>query len=316
IQPLIGLKAESLRDRRLCDADPARIASLTIRDGEKKLVLERRSEEAWAITEPFRSRADARSVGSLLKGVCALRGDELTGGDVTNVAERLAQEATVRLTMTESAPVRSEPLTNAVPPGGTAAPRQWSYAVGTNIVSGARLILRQEDQGVFRVPLADLVRMLDGGVAREAGNFADPLRYMDRRVFELEVDNIRRLTLAKGGREETVVRDASGNWSVDSPPGARVSETVVTALLGMAGDLTAARIESAASTNVAKYGFSEISPRLTFGLTGTGGIQKTLLLGGIDGRQGVYAMVQGQDVVFVLPGTVADALKRSLVLSP
>jgi hypothetical protein len=316
VLPLLDLRAESLLDRRLCDADPARIASLTLLDGERKLVMERRAEEGWVITEPLRSLADSRAVGSLLKSVCALRGDEMVEGAFTNLAERIAQEAVVKLTMAEGPPGRSEPVTNAAPAVEAEAGRKWSYWVGTNAFAALRLVLRQEDQKVFRVSAVELLRAWDGGVSWESVSPADPIRYMNRRVFDLEVGHVRRLTLAKDGRAETVVRDGDGNWSVDSPPGARISEAAVTALLSRAGDLAAVRIESVAATNAGQYGFNETSPRLTFGLTGSGGIQKTILLGGPDRRQGVYAMVQGRDVIFVLPRVVAEELTRSLLAAP
>ena len=93
-------------------------------------------------------------------------------------------------------------------------------------------------------------------------------------------------------------------------------EGAAPALLALGTALQAARIESISATNSVRYGIDETSPRVTFGLTGTGGIQKTVLLGGDDGHNGVYALVQGQDVVFVLRRTVADALTRSLVAAP
>lgn len=316
VLPLLDLKAEALRDRRLCDAEPARITSLTLLDGDRKLVMERRVEEGWVITEPLRSLADSRAVGSLLKSVCALRGDEPAEGTRSNLAERIAQEAVVKLTMAEGPLGRAEAGTNATPAVEAEAGRKWSYWVGTNTVATSRLVLRQEDQKVFRVSAADLLRAWEAGAPRDSVSLADPLRYMDRRVFDLDVDHVRRVTLAKDGRAETVVRDGDGNWSVDSPPGTKISEAAVTALLSRAGDLAAVRIESVAATNAGQYGFDETSPRLTFGLTGSGGIQKTIFLGGPDRRQGVYAMVQGRDVVFVLPRAVAEELTRSLLAAP
>lgn len=316
LQPLLELRAETLRDRRLCDANPAQVATLTILDAEKKLVAERLAAGGWAITEPIRGTADAKVVGSLLKELCALRGDELPGAEITNAAMRVTQEAMVRVTIAEAQAPRPDSLTNALPSVDTTVKRKWTYWIGTNTTRGARLILRQEDQMVFKVQTADLTRLFQWEATPETGSTADPLRYMDRRVFDLEADNVRRLTLTKAGREETVVKNAGGNWSVDSPPGTHVADGAVAALLGLAGDLKAVRIESVASTNLTSYGFDEASPRLTFGLTGTGGIQKTILLGGTDQRQGVYAMVQGRDVVFVLPRNVAEALTHSLVTSP
>ena len=59
------------------------------------------------------------------------------------------------------------------------------------------------------------------------------------------------------------------------------------------------------ATREGELAFSEV--------TGEGGIQKTVLLGsGVPG--GVFAMVKGQDVVFVLQSTVAQLLSRPPVI--
>lgn len=317
IQPLIGLKAETFLDRRLCDANPALLSHVTLSDGDKKLTLDHLPAEGWVITEPIRSRADTRAVGAFLKAVCAMKGEELTGEPATNLAAQIQREAVLKVALSEMPPARPEAVTNVAPAPADAGPRRrWTYLVGAPAEGDTRLVLRQEDQAVFRTPVADLDRAFRRGDAGQAGGCADPLIYMDRRMLDLVPENVRRVTMTSGGREETVVRDPVGNWSVDSPPGGQLAEGVVQNLLGLAGDLHAVRVESISTTNAVHYGFDGMSPRLTFGLTGTGGIQKTLLLGGSDGRLGVYAMVQGQDVVFVLPKNVAEVLTRSLVISP
>ena len=51
---------------------------------------------------------------------------------------------------------------------------------------------------------------------------------------------------------------------------------------------------------------------LTLGLTGAEGIQKTLVLGDLAGRSEVYAMVRGQDAVFVLELDALELLLNDL----
>jgi hypothetical protein len=315
VLPLIGLKAETLRDRRLCDANPALLTSVTLFDRDQKLVLEHPSAEGWVITEPIRSRAESRAVGTFLKTVCGWKGEEVTGEAATNAASQTAREALIRLSLSEAPVGRSDAVTNGNG-GGEALHKRWTYLVGTNVESNTCMVVRQEDQAVFRMAVADLTRTFKWRDSDNRVNLADPLGYMDRRVLDGVAEHVRRLTLTQGGREETLVKDATGNWTVDSPPGGQMAEGAVPALLGLVSDLQAVRVESVAATNTVRYGFDEMSPRLTFGLTGMGGIQKTILLGGADAHEGVYAMVQGQDVVFVLPKQVAEVLTRSLVMSP
>ena len=52
---------------------------------------------------------------------------------------------------------------------------------------------------------------------------------------------------------------------------------------------------------------------LTLGLTGERGIQKSIAMGFRAETDGIFAMVQGQDVVFVLDRKLVEMLTRDLV---
>jgi hypothetical protein len=136
---------------------------------------------------------------------------------------------------------------------------------------------------------------------------------MDCRIFEIAADQVRRITLARNGREETVSAGIDGGWLADSPPDGQIVKGAIPALLSIAGSLRAERIESMNATNTLAYGIDDTSPRVTFGLMGTNGIQKTLIMGGACGTNAVFSMVQGQDMVFVLKKEMAQALSRPLV---
>jgi hypothetical protein len=59
---------------------------------------------------------------------------------------------------------------------------------------------------------------------------------------------------------------------------------------------------------LAPYGLAPPKVALTFGLTGEAGIQTSLLLGREAGPESVFAMIQGQDIVFTLESGTARAL--------
>jgi hypothetical protein len=136
---------------------------------------------------------------------------------------------------------------------------------------------------------------------------------MDCRMLDFSSDQVRRVTLARNGREETVSVGSDGSWLPDSPPDGQLRKGAIPELLILASSLRAERIESMNATNVLAYGIDESSTRVTFGLTGASGILKTVLIGGPCGTNGVYSMIQGQDVVFVLNKERAQALSRPLV---
>ena len=72
------------------------------------------------------------------------------------------------------------------------------------------------------------------------------------------------------------------------------------------------RFERLDAVRRAAAGFDNPVLRLSIGLAGASGIEKTLLVGG-ETAGGVYAAVQGQDSVAVIPAAAAEALHRSLV---
>lgn len=315
VLPLIGLKAETVRDRRVCTANPARLTSVTVSDRDKKLVLEHPAGEDWLLVEPIRSRAEPRAVGALLKTVCGWKGDELSGEAASNAWPRVTRDAPLKLALAEAPVTRPDAGTNGLP-GHDAARQRWTLLLEPDSVSNACLVFRQEDQTLFRMASSDVARVFHGLSGPATANAADPLGYMDRGMLDVAPDHVRRITRTESGREETLVRDAGGAWTVDSPPGGQLNEPILHDLMALVTDLKAQRIESVATTNTTSYGFDEASPRLTFGLTGTSGILKTIVLGKADARGDIYAMVQGQDMVFVLPRQVAETLTRSLVTTP
>ncbi|MEI8121924.1 MAG: DUF4340 domain-containing protein [bacterium] len=308
--PFLNLKPESLRDRRICDADPSLITTISLREGDNKLMMKKGPEGGWLIVEPVRFSANTRAVGALLRTLCTLQGEEVIMPGETNQIPAEIETLSAHLTIATASAVKlaSNETAGLTVPGGV-----WSYSLGTtgSVVSGS-LAFREETRSLFRVNEDDLMRLWAVQSGRARHGLTDPLQYMECRMLDLNPQHIRKITLSRQGREETVTVSADGDWVVESPPDGQLKEGAVPALMEWASNLQAQYVESIAVTNAATYGLDESSERLTFGLSG-GGIQKTLLIGHDNGQNGVYAMVQGQDVIFVLQKLAADSLMRSLV---
>ncbi len=308
--PALTVTAELLRDRRLCDAVPSQVASVVLRDGEKKLVMQRQAGEGWMITDPLRARADVVLVGGFLRRMCELRAEPVGGVEASNLVSQVSTSATWRVVLA------TKPVTNA-PVGGSQAGvgtgATWSYVVATNAQAGTRVVYCEELREIYRIAANDFPGVLPGG---KQVPVADALVYMDRRVLDVDPANVRRITVARDGMEESVVRDAQGHWTADSPPDAKVMDDSVAGVLRVLSVMRADRVESASVTNPAAYGLGERAARLTLGLSGTGGIQKTLTVGSETADGKVYAALQGQDVVFVLPKATVAGLIRRLVVEP
>ncbi|MEI8140135.1 MAG: DUF4340 domain-containing protein [bacterium] len=307
---LQNIKLELLRDRRLCNADPAEIVSILLREGDSKLVLEKNEKNGWLILEPFRFKADAQAVGGLLRAICNLKVLKSLSGGTTNTLMGVLPAFPCRLAIATVQPlgVTTNQSLAQVPEGTS-----WSYRFSVPATGGSNnQVYCEENKTLMEVHPQELNTVWP--LSRPALSLADPRPYMDCRMFEIASDQVRRITLSRNGREETVTLGNDGIWIANSPPEGRIVKGTIPALLSLAASLRAERIESMnAVTNVLSYGIEESSPRITFGLTGTSGIQKTVIIGGACDTNGVYSMIQGQDVVFVLKKEIAQTLSLPLV---
>jgi len=305
------VKAESLRDRRLCNADPAAIVSIMLREGDSKLVLEKNTETGWVILEPFRFKADAQAVGGLIRAICSLKSTETSGAGATNTPGGAFSALPCRLAVSTVLPsmmATNQPQLSAL--DGTS----WSYRFSVPVLSESNsLVYCEEGKSITEIQPQELRRVWPK--SPQGLSLGDPRPYMDCRMLEMASDQVRRITLTRNGREETVTVGNDGVWLADSPPDGQIVKGAIPALLNLASSLRGERIESMNATNLLVYGIDESSTRVTFGLTGTSGIQKTVLIGGACGTNGVYTMIQGQDVVFVIKKEMAQALSRPLVES-
>ncbi|MEI7879651.1 MAG: DUF4340 domain-containing protein [bacterium] len=308
---LQSVKAESLRDRRLCNADPAAIVSIMLREGDSKLVLEKNTETGWVILEPFRFKADAQAVGGLIRAICSLKSTETSGAGATNTPGGAFSALPCRLAVSTVLPsmmATNQPQLSAL--DGTS----WSYRFSVPVLSESNsLVYCEEGKSITEIQPQELRRVWPK--SPQGLSLGDPRPYMDCRMLEMASDQVRRITLTRNGREETVTVGNDGVWLADSPPDGQIVKGAIPALLNLASSLRGERIESMNATNLLVYGIDESSTRVTFGLTGTSGIQKTVLIGGACGTNGVYTMIQGQDVVFVIKKEMAQALSRPLVES-
>jgi hypothetical protein len=146
----------------------------------------------------------------------------------------------------------------------------------------------------------------------------DPLFYRDRTVLSLEQDSIRALTVVRPGSKQAVERSEEGEFRAVGVTDVQVDVDAVGDVMGLAHTVRVVRFVEEDPADLARFGLAEPSHLLTFGLTGEAGIEKTLLLGSDAGDRETYAMIRGEDVVFVLDAALRDVLERDLYapLSP
>jgi hypothetical protein len=308
ILKLLSGEANDLRDRRLFALWKSEVRQIRFQRKEERLVLAMGEKGGWRVVEPVQWEADPAIVDGVLSAV--LRWQTLSFSEATGTNDwagrGLAAPAFGVVVSAEPyrASLRDGPGPTSDPPvtplGAVLCVGQWNETSKT-------VFARFEDgQTVYELPLQDVVAL--------GASPADPLAYRIRQVLTLDPETVVRITAAREGIKQVVERDADGKWRGVVPAGRVVDTEVLCDVLFLAANLRAARIESYNPANAAAFGMAEPYVTLTFGLSGEEGIQKSLVLGqkAVGGR---YAMVRGQDVVFVIESEAAERLVRRLVRS-
>jgi hypothetical protein len=291
---VFSVAADALKDRNLYSVEPEQIKTVCFQSEDKRVVFNRSQESGWTISEPGQWKADDRIVDGLVRRITHLRIESFVDAARTNLAEMgLAPPAyTVRMLCDKTDATCSG--TNCLLVGVQPAGKSSIYVKFEN------------EKPVYELSAESMKGM--------ETNPADPLLCRDRTMLAIEPAGINRLTLVKNGVAQTVLKDPSGNWTPAVPGTNRVDESaMVTTLLSLA-NLRALRIECNSPKNMAAYGLDHSTAALTVGLSGNDSVQKTILIGFLAGTDGMFSMVQGQDVVFVLDRSTAANLMTDLIV--
>ena len=300
---VFGFKVSELRDRNVFTLAAGDIDGVGILAGEQKLWI-RKQEGEWAITDPVQWRADADRVRSVLEGLASLQIARFVDGETTNLVS-LGLEPPTCVVQVLSGVVSTNGAVEAVR-GGAAGQTNEALCLGAPLAEGSLVYARLGgERTAFLVPASAVARFLGGARA------TDPLPYRDRVMLDIKPEAVRSVTLVRGERQQVAERDATG-WKAVAPAGGKLEPAVIAELLGAVKTLRALSVVSQDPRGAA-FGLDAPAARLTFGLRGEEGIQKTLLLGKPTPDGHVYAAVQGLDLVFVLDRAVAAALVRDFV---
>lgn len=313
---VFSVDVNDLRNRDLFPIDPADVRYAGFRQGDRKLALNRRSREGWVITEPVHWKADDQVVQELIRRITGLRVESFFEGTWTNPADiGLAPPYLVVQVSAESS-VPSQKEGNLEGPGTEAGEGKTATGIRSGLLIGP---LSGEKTTVFaKFEDDDSVFEISSESVRSLGEHpTDPLVYRNRTMLALNSKNIRRLTLTGEGKEQTVARDESGVWTVIVPAAdktdLKVNGKVINDILFFVSNLRALSVESHNPKNLADYGLDRPGTMLTLGLTGDKGIQKSIMVGTAAKSDGIYVMIQGQDVVFVLKKDLIELLTGNLV---
>ena len=301
-----SIDVNAIRDRRVFRIAPDRVRAVCFRKGDGKLLMVRSPNSGWQIVEPVAWKADDRLVSETVMALTSLHAESFLEGDTSEEGDAASASPLLGIRLLAEAPEQA-------PVGATAdeagdeeqrADRDW-LLVDSIDESGTASVRFEHGPSVLRVPGKTLAAL--------AERATDALVYRDRTVLAVPRESVRRISLYRNDAEQTVVRDDEGAWRAQRA-GDLVSDIeVIEDILLLAANLRAVRIESHNPRNLEMYGIDRPGMMLTLGLTGEEGIQKSIMMGFKAKTDGIYAMVQGQDVVFVLANPVVDRLTRDLI---
>jgi len=318
-----SVKASDLRESSVFQMLPTDVMFISFHDGEGKLEFHKSGTD-WMISEPRRMKADPSIMNELVTKLCSMRVEEFVETDTPPPG------------ISSNSSLKSIELSTTLPPAGEGPST-------ANPVSGLRKVLLvgpetsdhryvqtriEHESSILHLGPEPLRSILKGiytslpaprtastnEIARLAdGIWINPLLYCNRIMLEFDRESIQGISLLKGGREQNVRKDEAGVWQPTPPLTGKVRDDVVRDILAVACHLEATEIRCQGSEDPASYGLDEPAAKIGFALADGKGIRKTLFIGFRAGSDGVYAMIQGQDVVFVLPMKLVGKLLRDLV---
>lgn len=269
-----------LRSRSVLGLQLEHITAVQLTRNEQQIELIRTNSQ-WQVVRPVRWDADPAQIAELLKA--------LTGAAVEAFEDEPSAEKT--------ALIKSAPWSAALTADGKTNTLHISES-GTN---GLRLVQYNSEPSFYATT---------NGIVRDA--FVDPLFYRSRTVLEVNPVQIQKITTQTGGTEQSVQKTESGSFATGKPD-CQVNAKALTDLMWALNDLRAGRYVDFNPASLKPYGLDVPQTLLTITLSDTNAIGRIVLVGGKadDGR---FAMIQGQNIVFVVPEETAQTLTRELTV--
>jgi len=269
-----------LRSRQILDLQPERIAGVQITCGERQVELVRTNSQ-WQVVRPVRWDADLKQIGELLKA--------LAGANVEQFIDEPSAAQTVQM--------KAAPWEAVL----TADGKTNTLHISMPGSDGLRLVQYNNEPSFYATA---------EGIVRDT--FADPLFYRSRTVLEVSPALIQKITVLSGGAEQYVQKTETGTFAAGQPD-RQISAKALTDLMWTLNELHAGRYVDFNPISLKPYGLDQPQTSLTVSLSDTNIVGRMVLLGSKteDGR---FAMIQGQNIVFVVSEETAQTLTRELTV--
>lgn len=323
IRDIFSISVDDLRSKNIFPASKEKINFVCFKKQDKKLVLVRDPNAGWSISDPVQWRADGGLIDNTIQQIVSLNVLSFQGVSRTNLAEYGLMPENFSILLS----IKSPPVT-ATGAGVSDGANETVAALEVGLKAGGRWLLVgnidsdkktayvkfSDSDEVFVVPSEPMQSMSAGLI--------DPLVYKDRTMLAVSPDKIKRISLSKSGAEQIVSRQDDGSWTIAGASRTnevnvsiekKINDVAIGDVMFQVSNMRAARIEQHNPQSLVEYGLDKPIEMLTVGLSGDEGIQKSIMLGFVAGTDGRYAMVQGQDVVFVLDKNTVNQLTQDIV---
>ncbi len=294
-----GVDLNLLRDRRIFYAVEDDVGYIGLKVGETRLTLERDLSplSGWRVVEPVQWVAESQMVHELFERISSLSVHSYIEPSVVSVDSTAIAVPQCSVVLRASAPVESESALG----DGTLMGGGELFVGGLCDKKECYFAKMGDGNEVFMVQVGAVDWLNRQGTV-------SPLYYRDRSMLTVKPQNVRRIDVSASSGVYGVERSSTQDWSCVGSEQMVPNLDAIRALMGVMVDLRAVRIEAHNPKSLESYGLAAPFATVTLGLRGEDNIQKTLLLGKQADDELFYAMLRGQDLVFLVSNELVSTL--------
>jgi hypothetical protein len=267
---------------RLLPFEGADVTALWIgRPGEDRPTRLLRQADGWWLVEPLRARGDDKAIGDLLRNITGTRKDAV-------LFEQPTQAKLGELGL------RPPALELGLITGEGRAVLRFGGAGPTHNVAYAMF---EDDPRVYRIH-ADVMTQVD----------VELRALRDKTVLAINPTGLRRMELARRGKDKVVITHDRGRWDMRQPTAARAAMAAVLETLYLVNEAEVKAFIDEAPTDLGRYGLD--APRITLSIEEKERDgRQTLSIGAKDRkRRGYFARRDGAANIILLEEAVVNAL--------
>jgi hypothetical protein len=277
---LLDIKHDTLRDARVLPLPANKVSFISISRGSEQLELISDSEGNWSVVNPVMWDADGEAVGELL--------------DFWDIAV----------------------ITDFNDTNLTAA-TEWTFLFGSDELGRTNrieVLLAGDDRSGLRIKRLNEPAVYQINLPYIPDTLLDPLEFKDRQLWRIRMEEIQKIAIERPAKSRQVVeRQPDGSFALgETNSMVRVDQDALRELLNKIASISTERFVSYNPNDLSIYGLTEPLLVLHMGLFGTNQLGRVLVVGQ-EAATGFYAMVKGQDVVFLLDKDLVGILENNLV---